>query len=571
MTNRIKTGLLASVTLAMAPASAVASPGQVPAAVGYINGHVYTANGWVTSVGTAGDKVVAVGSNETVKAALPADAQIVDLAGRTVFPGLFDLHIHPISAGRGLTACNFPETAGVDQMVAAVAECVKKAKPGSWIYGAGWSMSSPVVKQFDKKLLDRVSPDNPVMLSDTTGHHGWANSKALAAAGFSKDSPEVDGGKIVRDASGEPTGLLLEAPATRLRYDMPTSSVEEAAELLGSALDVLASYGITSVTDAAVKMDEVRGYDALADAGRLKQQVRGCILWKSDTGQPNADFSDIYANRASYNRAGLRFDCVKVFMDGVPNESRTAAMIDPYVTEPGGHVTSGSLVIDVPTLNRMMGTWDKDGMTVKFHVGGDLAARDALNVVEAARVANGNNGPLHEVVHNTFTTPTDLARAKRLNVALEFSPVYWYPNPLAVSIAAAQGPIRAKRTWPVREAINAGAVVYSASDWPAVEAPNPWLAIETLVTRQAPGGSKKVFAGREAVSLKQAIDMYTRNPAIAFDRPGDNGTIHVGGPADLVVLDNDPFAIPITKVHNIRALRTVAAGKVIFDNGVIKP
>ncbi len=536
-----------------------------PEAIGYVNGRVYTGSGWATSVGIYGGKIVAVGSNAVVTRALPRGTRLVELAGHTVFPGFFDLHVHPMAAGKSLHACKFGKDVGVDAMVAAVAACAKQATPGTWIFGGDWDKGAPYVKQLNKALLDRVAPNNPVFMADTTGHHAWVNSKALIAGGIAKDSPDPTNGRIERDAGGEPTGVLYEQAAAHLHYGMGAITVAEATDLVGSALDILPSYGITSITDASAKSDDAEAYRALADAGRLKLHVRGCILWGSD----NADFDRMYRDRHTFERPNFSLDCVKVFMDGVPNESRSAAMLEPYTVAPGSSTaTRGDLLVDPAQLNEKVTEWDRDGIVVKFHAGGDLAARDALNSIQAARTANGRNEHWHEVVHNPFTTPEDLARSRRLGAALEFSPVYWYPTPLAKSIEAAVGPKRGARTWPVREAIASGALVFGASDWPAIESPSPWVAIETLVTRRVPGGGDgEKFAGGEAITLKQAIDMYTRWPAIVDARQGDDGTIHVGGPADLVILDRNPFAIPIAEVHTIKALRTVAGGRVIYDSG----
>ncbi len=563
--SRAKKHLRASVFVLCATAANLHA--ATPAAVGYVNAHVFTGSGWANGVAISGDKVLAVGDEVAIRSALPAHAPLINLHGRTVMPGLFDLHIHPIAGARALHSCNFGAEAGIEDIVAAVSKCTKQASPGAWVYGGGWKNDSPIVKQFDKALLDKVSPNNPVLLMDTTGHNGWANSKALAAGGYTRASIDPPDGKIVRNARGEPTGLVYESPAAKLRYSMPTSNTKEASDLLASAFDVFAANGITAVSHVSLMLDEAKGLHALAAANRLKIHVRGCILWGSDA----PDFEVLYRDRHNFEGPKLRLDCVKVFMDSVPNESRSAAMLDPYTPAKNDNSppTRGKLNVDPAMLNAKITEWDRAGVIVKFHAGGDLAQQDALNAIEAARRANGMKGPMHEVSHNSFATAANLKRAKPLNAALEFSPVFWYPSPLAQSIEAAVGPVRAARAWPVREAIDDGALVFGASDWPAVESASPWVAIETLVTRRAPGGTGTPFAPEEAISLKEAVSMYTIWPAKTFGRAGADGTIHKGAAADLAIIDRDPFAIPITEIHQIKTVRTISDGAIIFDNGEI--
>lgn len=555
--------------MAVASTLAMLAPAGVGQARDFalINGHVFTGSGWASAVAVTGDRIAAVGSDARVRRALPKGADLIDLKGRTVFPGLFDVHVHPGYAGRYLHPCSFAADADAETIVAAVGRCVGKARPGDWIYGGSWK-PGPAVTGFRKEMLDRVAPANPVVLTDVSGHNVWANSLAMAAGGFVKGVPDPKGGTIERDADGEPTGVLLEAPASKLRYAMPAPSQAAATRNVDDALKELARLGITSVIDAGVRMDDANAYASLLKTGALKQQVRGCILWNKDS----PDFATILAERGRRGGKGFRLDCVKVFMDGVPNESHSAAMLAPYAGKGGAHDAvhgAGALEVDPAELARRMIEWDALGLVVKFHCGGDRAVQAAMDAVAAARAANGGKGPIHEIAHVTFGAPEDLARAKALGVVLEFSPVFWYPNPLSEEIARAAGPERAAHIWPARRAIDSGALVVAGSDWPGAEDPNPWLAIETLVTRRAPGNAGPALAASEAISLSEAIDLYTRSGAKSFGDPRRRGTIEAGAAADLVIIDRDPFAIPIGEVHAIRTLRTIAGGETIFDDGTL--
>ncbi|MFD2501177.1 amidohydrolase family protein [Rhizorhabdus histidinilytica] len=187
--------------------------------------------------------------------------------------------------------------------------------------------------------------------------------------------------------------------------------------------------------------------------------------------------------------ARFRTDCVKMYEDGVPTESHTAAMIDPYEPGADGHLhepARGMLLVGPATLDPLLTRLDKMGITVKFHAAGDQASRTALDAIAAARKANGPDGPMHEVGHLTFVNPADLARAKAIRATLEFSPYLWFPSPINDDIIKAIGEERIKRVWPVREGIDSGALVIAGSDWSVVPSANPWIGIETLVTRRAP-------------------------------------------------------------------------------------
>lgn len=551
---------------ACAGLSASAAEGQPARDTGttvYMNGHVYTGKGWADAFAESGGVITAVGSNAEVRALGGGHPKLVDLQGKTVFPGFADLHVHPGYAGKFLNPCDVAADASAEKIADAVARCAGRLKPGEWIYGAGWARDNPDVKKFDRAILDKAAPDNPVVLADASGHDVWANSLALAAAGFTRDSPDLPGGTIERDALREPTGLLREAPAAKLRYTMPPGSDQEAARLVKAALDVLSAKGVTAIVDAGIRKHDAKAYAALSDSGQLQQRVRGCILWNKES----PDFDEIHANRAQYQRPNFVLDCVKVFMDGTPNESHSAAMLHPYERhDPKQPATAGALEVKPDVLKAKVSAWDKEGLIVKFHCGGDKAVQTALDAIEAARRANGAQGPRHELAHVVFITASDLKRARRLGVALEFSPVFWYPNPVSDGIVRATGPVRSAHLWPVKRAINSGNLVLAASDWPGANDPNPWLVIETLVTRKAPGNAGAALGRAEAVTLKQAIDIYTRNAAAVTPETTDTGYLSVGARADFIVIDQDPFAIPIGDVHKIKVQRTVIDGKTVYGN-----
>ncbi|MFT5711597.1 MAG: putative amidohydrolase YtcJ, partial [Halioglobus sp.] len=303
----------------------------------------------------------------------------------------------------------------------------------------------------------------------------------------------------------------------------------------------------------------------LADAGLLKQRTRLCITWAP--GDKAAE--KVIAQRAKYERDGLVLDCIKIFLDGVPTDSHTAAMLVPYEGKIEGRADEaalkGLLLIDQDKLNEAVARFDAMGFTVKFHSAGDAAVRAGLDAIEYARAQNGPNGSRHNTGHCTFVSAQDMHRAETLGATFEVSPYLWSPSPINDSITKAVGAEMIKRVWPVRELIDSGALVVPGSDWAVVPSVNPWLAVEALVTREQPGGSEKNFGKEQAISLDEAIRLFTVNSAKHRGTQDSLGKIKVGMLADLIVLDRDPYAIPVTELHQVVVNKTIINGETVYE------
>jgi predicted amidohydrolase YtcJ len=200
-----------------------------------------------------------------------------------------------------------------------------------------------------------------------------------------------------------------------------------------------------------------------------------------------------------------------------------------------------------------------------MHAAGDAAVRAGLDAIEAARRANGFSAQLHDVAHNSFVHPDDIRRAAQIAATFEMSPYIWYPNPITPDIVKAVGAERMQRWIPLKDAIDAGALVVPGSDWSVVPSVNPWIAIETLVTRRAPGGGGEALGEGQRITLEQAIDLFTVNSARQKGKRAELGTIEPGMLADLVVINQNPFDVPITDVHKTRVLTTLVDGEVVYS------
>jgi predicted amidohydrolase YtcJ len=291
-------------------------------------------------------------------------------------------------------------------------------------------------------------------------------------------------------------------------------------------------------------------------------------MWRqSPFGGAVNDTPDFIRLRNLYTRDRFSPACIKILVDGVPTDGHTAAMVEPYEHTEGmaPERAKGILMLPAATLNAAVTEFDKQGFTVKMHAAGDAAVRAGIDAIEAARKANGFSGRLHEVAHNSFVQMSDIQRARGVGATFEMSPYIWYPNPIIPDISRAVGAERMKRWIPLKDAIDAGALVVPGSDWAVVPSVNPWIALETLVTRQRPGGGGEALGEAEKITLPQAIQLFTVNSAVQLGQRNRVGTIEPGMLADLIVLDRNPLKIPITQVHETTVRMTLINGEIVYQ------
>ncbi len=408
-------------------------------------GRVHTPNGIVEAMAVdARGVIIAVGSTSDIEKFKGPSTKVIELNGQTVLPGLHDLHVHPIYAGVREHECKIPQGSTLKQAQAVVKTCADKVGAGKWVFGGQWDVPA-LGQEPDRQQLDAIAPSNPVLLEDTSGHSAWANSKAIEIAGLTRDTPDPEGGIVERDANGVPTGILRESAVDLVKKYVPLPSEEEVQSALTWSIKKMLSYGITSFTEAAVGFTageerELKAYTALADSGVLKQRVRVCITWQP--GDKTAEA--MIASRNLFARERLSPSCVKIFLDGVPTDSHTAAMLEPYVGTVAGRddeaARKGMLLIKQDVLNKALIRFDRMGLTVKFHSVGDAAVRAGLTAIAAARKANGFTGQLHDVGHCTFVAKEDIPRAREIGATYEVSPYLWGPTPSMTASQRRSGP-----------------------------------------------------------------------------------------------------------------------------------
>ena len=533
----------------------------------YVNGRIFTGNGkapWASAVAVEKGIFTYVGTTEAALALKGSGAKVVDLKGKTLVPGLYDSHIHPIAAGEELLfKCNFPQTASVEEILLTVKAYAKTAEPGAWITGGRWAPAH--LHNLDKAKLDEVSNGHPVVLHDFSNHNIWANSAAINAAGITKEMAAAYGELIQRNAKGDMTGVFVEKATELVVSKIPTRSEKELDQALLRALKEVNRYGIIGIKDSYARSPELTAYNRLDANGGLTAHVAAALSWDHGPGGENLEERKARILKIrGLTSPHVRTDFAKISLDGIP-PTKTAAMLAPYYPEEEGNI--GSLTMTEDAFIRDVVWLDSMGLTVKVHAVGDRAARICLDAFEAAQKVNGISGRRHEVAHACLIAPEDIKRFGQLDVVPDLSPAFWYPGAVFDGLAALVGKERVASYCPVADFLTAGASPTYGTDWPVAPTVNPWVALEALVTRENPHGKApgRTAAPGQKISIEKALSLATINGAKAQGIEAKSGSIEVGKTADFLVLNQDIFTIDPRQIGDTIVLTTVFEGKVVYQ------
>jgi predicted amidohydrolase YtcJ len=538
-----------------------------------VNGKIYTQVDelpWAEAIAIRDSKIMALGPSANISELGGAETKVIDLSGRFVMPGIIDAHVHPAWGGvKALYQCNFAFTATPDEIAATISKCVEEQPDAEWIRGGQWT--SDFFRNNDigspRLWLDKISGDKAVLLRDDSGHNMWVNSRALELAGINSDSEDPPGGSYERETgSRQPNGLLVEA-YTAMNKIVP--EWDGASYLAGAqyAVNHANELGITGFKDASASEAEVAGFYKLDEKGVLSAHVASCLYETVGDNKNALNIDKFISLRERYKSKHVLTNFVKIFLDGVPTASRTAAMLAPYLPEhEGAEDNYGSLHLSPEELTKSVTELDKAGFTVKIHAAGDRAIRVALDAIEAARETNGKSGLRHELAHAELIDPTDIPRFSELNVVADFSPYIWFPSPIVDSLIGAIGE-RVKQGWPARDLLDNKAPMLAGSDWPsAVPDMNPWTGMEALITRADPLHRYPGTIGPEqALTLEEAISIYTLSGARALKIGDKTGTLAVGKLADFIVLNHNLFEIPADQISDTKVDMTFFEGKLVYQ------
>lgn len=534
------------------------------------NGAIYTVQGksaWVEAFAVRDGRYVAVGKNAEIDRLGGPATRVVDLHGAMAMPGINDVHAHPLDgAYEDLYACNFGPDSTLPQILARVTDCAGRAEPGDWIVGGAWS--SKLLGELGAagalQAFDQASGGHPVLLRDDTFHNRWANSAAMQRAAISAQTPDPAGGIIVRDAKGALTGLFKEFAAfLPIEHQIPPRTPERQLNAARAAGKTLVAFGITGVQDAFSSENILATWHRLDSTEGLPLHMVSSLSAMPPASPQERSGMALVAVREQYRSANLSPDFAKLFLDGVP-PARTSDFIDPYLPDhEHGHDFHGKSNYTYDQLVALLTELDRSGVAVKMHATGDGSVRLALDAIAEVRRRNGMPGQRHQIAHSSFIAASDIGRYRALNVTADISPMLWFPTGLGQAIAMAIGSERAEHIFPVRNLLNAGALVAGGSDWPAGQpTANPWIGIEGLVTRrnplhQMPGA----LWPEQGVDLATALRIYTLNSAEAMGLGGQTGSIEPGKSADFIVLDRNLFKVPVEQVHEVAVQQTYFRGR----------
>jgi predicted amidohydrolase YtcJ len=568
-----------SAVLGVRPASA-RSDG--PADLVLTNGYVWTldpSRPVARAIAVRGGRIVYVGGPHDVADHIGRETEVIDLAERMVMPGIHDGHIHPVSGGRNLSApgLNY-EQLTISQFLDRMADIIaatQAEEPDTWLVVGEWdAVAMGTLPTRDD--LDGLPTARPILVIALDGHSALANSRALKLAGITAATPDPPNGEIVRDATGRPTGVLIDGAIGLVSSVIPPPSDQQRAGWLKAAVQHMNAMGITSYLDASADASELAAMALLSDAGDLTIRAQAAVyVAPGQLDDPDRLLRRLGRLRETYERPGLKVATIKLFFDGVIEyPTQTAALIDPYRINAGTandpHWVPGN--DDGPTYipqrlaNRGIAALDRAGWQVHAHAIGDRAVRSALDAFAFAAETTGSRGRRHTIAHLELVHPNDFTRFADLGVMANMQ-LQWAERDTYTMdyLRPYIGRRRWRRIYPSGSLWDAGAHVCGGSDWP-VDPLLPFRQIEMGVNRIADevyGGYPYPLNPEQGLALRASIAMHTKHSALQLHQEHRTGSLRPGMGADLVVLDRNLFDVPLREVSTTQVLMTLVEGDVV--------
>ena len=532
-----------------------------------LHGKIYTLNSkqpWAQALAIRADRIVAVGDDASIEKFRHPGTKVIDAAGRLVLPGFVDCHIHFLDGSLSLGRVNLEGAKDVPEIQQRLREYAAKHPGNDWLLGRGWDYAMFGSENLPhKKYLDELFPDRPVYLEGYDGHTYWANSKALAMAGITNETPDPPNGVIVRDPSThEPTGALKEAAHGLVGKIIPEPTRAEKLAALRDGIKWANKNGLTRVHSAGGDFPELDLYDEIRRHGDMT--LRFYVAYFMDPPEMRQKDLDAIENaRKTYHDAWLDAGAVKFMVDGVV-ESHTAAMLEPYSDDPA---LKGKLFWDPAKYTAALTELDKRGLQLFTHAIGDLGVRTALDGYQHAEEANHSSDRRMRIEHIETITAADIPRFGKLGVIASMQPLHSYPNQDTLAVWAANaGPDRASRAWVWRSINDAGGRYSFGSDWPVVTL-NPWEGLQTAVTRQTREGTPEAgFVPSQRLTVAQAVEGYTLGAAFAGRREKTEGSLEKGKLADLIIVSQNIFEIDPHKIADTTVHTTIVGGQVVYQS-----
>ena len=549
--------LAASIVTALATPSA-----QSPSAdLIFHNATIYTADDArprAEAIAINGDRITAVGSSADILKSRGASTRVIDARGAAILPGLHDSHGHFTGLGASLQVLRLRGTASWEQIVGMVRRRAASARPGEWIQGRNWDQNDWPVKEFpNHEMLSNAAPNNPVYLTRVDGHAAMVNKAAMEAAGLTKDTKDPEGGRIMRDARGNPTGVLVDKAMGLVSGSIPRLSPAQLEEQILLADAEARKLGLTTVHDAGANTETVDAYKRLIDAGKLQTRLYVMLRGPMAMLTPYFDKGPI----ANYGNHHLAVRAVKISADGALG-SRGAALLEPYSDEPGN---SGLLVNPPEEVYAQTLAASKAGFQMCVHAIGDRANRMVMDTFERVqKEVPGSRDLRMRNEHAQILDAAEIPRFAKLNVIASMQATHatsdlpWAPARL--------GPARIEEgayVW--QKLLKSGAILANGSDFP-VEEPNPMLGFYASITRQDPSGNPaNGWQPDQRLSREETLKSFTTHAAFAAHAEKDLGSLGPGKLADLVVLSKDVMRVAPKEILTTTVTTTVIGGRVVHE------
>ena len=522
-----------------------------------VNARVWTGNArqpWATGIALRGDRIVSVASSAEIAklARASRSANLIDANGGMVTPGFIDSHVHFVTSGAQLSSVQLRDAGTREEFVSRIKAYAATVAPGTWITGGNWDHQRWGGELPAHDWIDSVTPNNPVWISRLDGHMALANRLALAAAKVTKATPEVEGGTIVRNATGEPTGILKDNAQSYVNRVEPPNTPEQNDRALAAAMMHVAERGVTSVHNMGSFDDLAAAERARASKSLITRiyQITPVAQWER--------LRDTVAKRGNGDE-WIRIGGLKAFVDGSLG-SHTAAMFAPFTDTPRD---SGFLVETEEDLYRWTSAGDKAGLQLVVHAIGDRAIHTQLDIFERVAKENGAKDRRFRIEHAQHIAPGDIPRVRALGVIPSMQPYHAIDDGRWAEKVI--GHERARTTYAFRSLLDAGARVAFGSDW-YVAPPTPLEGIYAAVTRRTlddknPDG----WIPEQKITVEDALRAYTMAGAYASFEEGLKGSLERGKLADIVILDRDLTRIPAETIRDTRVLYTIVGGRVVYS------
>jgi predicted amidohydrolase YtcJ len=533
-----------------------------------VHGKIWTENPRqpeAEAVAIQGNRIVEVGDNDSIRKLAGPKTRIIDLNGLRVVPGFNDAHVHFYMGGDGITSVQLHEASNPEEFRKRIAEFAHTRSKGEWILNGNWDHERWTPARLPThQLIDDVTSDNPVFVNRSDGHMCLANTLAMKLAGIDKNTKDVPGGVIVRDAEGNPTGIFKDAAKGLIEHVQPHPSMEQILSAIKAAQAYATENGVTSVQDMGVFT--AQGVDTMADVIRGYQilEKRGELQVRVSTHLPLADWKRLASAgiMADFGSEKLQMGALKSFADGSLG-STTAWFYEPYSDAPTTSGIPSPELLHPEEMYAEMRDADRAGLQIAVHAIGDRAIRTILDMFEKLEMENGVSGRRLRIEHAQHLSPADIPRFPKLHVVASMQPYHaiddgrWADKRI--------GPERVKTTYAFRSLLDAGAVLAFGSDW-FVAPINPLAGIYAAVTRRTlDGKNPNGWVPQQKISVAEAVHAYTVGSAYASLEDGAKGSIEPGKLADLAVLSDDIFHMNPVDIENSRVNITIFDGKVIFE------